>query len=632
MTGLPTNMKSPMNNAKASDAGVSIIMPTYNQSPFISIAVNSVLNQSHKNWELIIINDGSRDDTDEVANQFSDNKQILYYRNSENLGLGKSLNIGIEYAKFKYIAYLPSDDLFFPEHLETLLNILKMYPSSILAFSGVLQANYNVMGSIETYHKRNFRAAELQLVQVMHKKNSFKWMEREECITDDYFKMYWDKLSAYGAFIPTNQVTCQWVGHPNQRHKKISSSNGGGLNIYRSWYKVKTPLIFKPKNSGLIDEVNLYNKFREKKPVCKDSLKILLVGELSFNPERIYALEESGHKLYGLWAKNCWWFHTIGPLAFGNVTEISEENWKKEIQVVKPDIIYGLLSALAAPFVAEVVKSFPDIPFVWHFKEGPFYARQNGLWDSVKYLFNRADGIIYINEDIRHFYSLCFPGIKNTNYLILDGELPKKDWFLDKRKPLLSKTVGGFHTVVPGRPLGITPEHIGRLAEKNVHFHFYGESWHYSYSNFVNASMALAPNHLHLHPNCDQQSWTEELSQYDAGWLHFFESKNHGNYLRTTWEDLNIPARMATLISAGLPLLQRDNTGHIVATQNICRQLDIGVFFKDIEELAIILGDHQFIQKIRENVWQHKMEFTFDFHIPALISFFREVIKNKAIV
>lgn len=607
--------------------GVSVIMPTYNQASFISIAINSLLCQNYQKWELIIVNDGSTDNTEDIVKCFNNNK-ISYFRNPYNLGLGKSLNIGIEKAKYDYIAYLPSDDLYFPDHLALLLECFGNYTTAILAFSGVLQANYNVMGTSEIYHKRNIRGTELQLVQVMHRKNDFRWMERDECVTDDYSKMYWEKLLPLGPFIPTNQVTCQWVSHPEQRHKKISSLNGGGINIYRNYYNVKTPLVFRPKNSGLIDEVNLYKNFRDKKPLCQNNLKILIVGELSFNPERIYAFEEAGHKIYGLWAKNCWWFHTVGPLPFGNVIDLSQDHWQEEIEHLKPDIIYGLLSTMAVPLITEVIKRFPDIPFVWHFKEGPFYARQNGYWNSIQYLFKRANGLIYINEDIRQFYYMCFPGIKDTRYMILDGELPKKDWFVEKRGPLLSEITGGFHTVVPGRPLGITPEHIKELAEKDIHFHFYGESWHHSYNNFVSNSISLAPEHFHLHPTCDQTRWTEELSQYDAGWLHYFESKNQGNYLRTNWEDLNVPARMATLISAGLPLLQKDNTGHIVATQTICRNLGIGIFIKDVDDLAIKLTDKHSMEQIRDNAWQNRMEFTFDFHVPSLISFFREVIKK----
>ena len=393
-----------MTNQEISVIGVSVIMPTYNQASFIPMAINSLLNQSHVKWELIIINDGCTDDTDETVKFFLEDERVSYFKNLDNLGLGKCLNTGIEKAKFDLISYLPSDDVFFPEHLKTLIEAFEKNPTAILTFSGVLQTNNNVMGTNEILYKRNSKGGALQLVQVMHKKNKFKWMEREECTTDDYSRMYWDKLSALGAFIPTNLITCHLVDHPNQRHKKINS----GINIYRGYYNVKTPLIFQQQNGGIIDEKRLYQKFRNKLPTSKQNLKILIVGELSFNPERIYAFEEAGHDIYGLWAENCWNFHTVGPLPFGNVKEVSKDNWQEEISRIKPDIIYGLLTVLVAPLVEKVVKIFPDIPFVWHLKESPFYARQNGLWDSIQFLFKRADGIIYINEDIRQFLQSLF--------------------------------------------------------------------------------------------------------------------------------------------------------------------------------------------------------------------------------
>ncbi|MBN2649441.1 MAG: glycosyltransferase family 2 protein [Prolixibacteraceae bacterium] len=607
--------------------GVSVIMPTYNQASFISLAINSLIQQNHRKWEVIIINDGCTDNTDEVVSHFLSDRRFFYYRNANNLGLGKCLNIGISKAKYNYIAYLPSDDIIFPEHLSSLLSAFKNNQAGILAFSGIIQANYNVMGTTEILHKRNIRGHDLQLVQVLHKKNTCKWMERDECTTNDYSRMYWNKILDMGAFIPTNQITCEWVEHPNQRNKKIQQ----GINIYRSYYNVKTPLKFHPKNSGLIDEVALYSRFLKKTQMFKGQLKILIVGELSFNPERILAFEEAGHKLFGLWAENCWWFHTVGPLPFGNVTEVSKENWKEEIELIKPDIIYGLLSALAAPTIEKVIRAFPCIPFVWHFKEGPFYARQNGLWSSIQYLFEQADGIIHINEDIRQFYNLSFPKTKDTCYMVLDGELPKADWFIDKRKPLLSQTIGGYHTVIPGRPLGLTPEHIEKLAKDNIHLHLYGENWHHTYNHFIQLSMELAPNHIHLHPACDQRNWAEEFSQYDAGWLHFFESKNGGDYLRAKWEDYNIPARMATLAVAGLPMLQRDNTGHIVATQTICKELGNGIFITEIGELIHVFNDRKFYQKIRNNSSKHIMDFAFDTYVPKLIGFFKKVIANSKI-
>lgn len=605
--------------------GVSVIMPTYHQASFISMAINSLIRQTYTNWELIIIDDGCKDNTELIVNSFLEDKRIVYFKNPDNLGLGKCLNAGITNAQYDLIAYLPSDDIYFPEHLETLVQAFEHTPAAILALSGVMQANYNVMGTIEILHKRNMKDVDLQLVQVMHRKNECRWMEREECTTNDYFRMYWEKLWGLGAFVPTNQVTCQWIDHPDQRHKKIQ----GGLNVYRSYFNVKTPLVFQPKKNGLIDEIKLYQDFRQKQTKAEDSLKILIVGELSFNPERIYAFEEAGHDLYGLWADKMWWFHTVGPLPFGNVKEVSRENWKEEIQRIQPDIIYALLNSMVAPLASEVLKKFPKIPFIWHFKESPFYGRQIGLWNSIQFLQTKADGIIYINEDIRHFYNLCFPSGKEIEYMILDGELPKINCFKDIRKPLLSETIGGYHTVVPGRPFGLTPNHIGLLARNNVHFHFYGNSWHQLYGHFVNESRSIAPNHIHLHPDCSSEKWTEEFSQYDAGWLHFVESKNNGDYLKTNWEDLNIPARMATLAAAGLPMLQKDNSGHIVATQTICKKLGIGIYIKSIEELGTIFANKSYVQNVRDNVWQHRMEFSFDYHLPELISFFRKVIRNK---
>lgn len=78
-----------MTDKKIQDIGIFVIMPTYNQDSFISLSVNSLLQQTYCNWELIIINDGYKDDTDGIISFFKDDKRIFYHKNSENLGLGK---------------------------------------------------------------------------------------------------------------------------------------------------------------------------------------------------------------------------------------------------------------------------------------------------------------------------------------------------------------------------------------------------------------------------------------------------------------------------------------------------------------------------------------------------------------
>ena len=96
---------------------VSIIMPSYNTAKFIEETVNSVLNQTYTNWELIIVDDCSTDNTDEVVSQFND-ERIKYIKNEKNSGAAISRNRALQEAKGKWIAFLDSDDVWLPEKLK----------------------------------------------------------------------------------------------------------------------------------------------------------------------------------------------------------------------------------------------------------------------------------------------------------------------------------------------------------------------------------------------------------------------------------------------------------------------------------------------------------------------------------
>jgi hypothetical protein len=73
-----------------------------------------------------------------------------------------------------------------------------------------------------------------------------------------------------------------------------------------------------------------------------------------------------------------------------------------------------------------------------------------------------------------------------------------------------------------------------------------------------------------------------EFSRYDGGWLRFFKSQNGGDMRRMTFDDMNYPARIGPLVAGGLRLLQGDNASAIVATPNLARERDIGLFFDDV--------------------------------------------------
>jgi hypothetical protein len=215
--------------------------------------------------------------------------------------------------------------------------------------------------------------------------------------------------------------------------------------------------------------------------------------------------------------------------------------------------------------------------------------------------------------------------------MVLDGDLPKRDWLDAPTSPKLSAQGGEIHTVVPGRPIGHHPQDVAELAELGIHLHFYGDFTHGQWLQWIEKTKRMAPNHIHLHRQVDQEGWVREFSKYDAGWLHVFESANYGELRRANWDDLNYPARIATLVAAGLPLLQYDNTGHIVATQSLARERQIGLFFRDKVELRDQLIDEQRMAHLRQNVWQQREQFTFDYYIPELVSFFRQVIQVHAL-
>jgi glycosyltransferase involved in cell wall biosynthesis len=109
---------------------VSILMPVFNGEKYLKAAIHSVLNQTYKNFEFLILNDGSTDSTQQIIASFSDNRiKVLYH---DNMGVAKSLNRGLELARGEYIWRHDADDVCLPEQLETQLKFLNTHNSFAL--------------------------------------------------------------------------------------------------------------------------------------------------------------------------------------------------------------------------------------------------------------------------------------------------------------------------------------------------------------------------------------------------------------------------------------------------------------------------------------------------------------------
>ena len=104
---------------------VSIIMPSYNTGKYIKDSINSVLDQTYKKWELIIVDDCSSDDSEKIIKSFLGDKRIKYYKNEKNSGAAVSRNKALSLAKGKWIAFLDSDDIWDKNKLKKQLAFMK---------------------------------------------------------------------------------------------------------------------------------------------------------------------------------------------------------------------------------------------------------------------------------------------------------------------------------------------------------------------------------------------------------------------------------------------------------------------------------------------------------------------------
>ena len=142
---------------------VSVLMTAYNREKYIAEAIESVINSTYRNWELIIVDDCSKDRTVEIAREFEQkDSRIKIYVNEKNLGDYPNRNRAASYAKGKYIKYVDADDLIYPYGLEQLIFYLEQFPEAGYGLCSLEQDIERVfpfqLGPQETYHRHYFVA------------------------------------------------------------------------------------------------------------------------------------------------------------------------------------------------------------------------------------------------------------------------------------------------------------------------------------------------------------------------------------------------------------------------------------------------------------------------------------------
>ena len=148
---------------------VTVLMSVYNGEKYIKEAIDSILNQTFKDFEFLIINDGSTDRTAEIIRNYS-NTRIKIHKNKENFGLTKSLNIGLKLARGEYIARQDADDMSMSERLEKELDFLETHK------------DYAVVGTFVKIMNENSKIIRL-LDRPLEDKQIREFLKKDNCIT-----------------------------------------------------------------------------------------------------------------------------------------------------------------------------------------------------------------------------------------------------------------------------------------------------------------------------------------------------------------------------------------------------------------------------------------------------------------
>jgi glycosyltransferase involved in cell wall biosynthesis len=199
---------------------VSVIMPYYNAGRFIAQAIESILAQTFTDFEVLLINDGSTDASEEILQLYSNDPRLVFVRNERNCGVAAALNTGLRVAKGVVFARMDADDLAAPQRLEKQVDYLSTHPDCILCGTDVvlIDANQRVIGT------RQFPHTDHEIKRQLLRVNPF--CHPTVCLPATIVRQYglqysaefpraedyhfWLRLASYGQFVNLPEKLLQW--------------------------------------------------------------------------------------------------------------------------------------------------------------------------------------------------------------------------------------------------------------------------------------------------------------------------------------------------------------------------------------------------------------------------------------
>ena len=202
---------------------VSILMPVYNVAPYLREAMDSILTQTFQDFELIVLDDYSPDNSSEILDTYTD-ERIVRYRGEKNMGLSNVLNVGLQMARGEFIARMDSDDLSTPERLATQVAYLDAHPEIDLCSCGM-----ELFGAKQETWVREANVEDVKITALFHspilhassmwRRASFEHaglLYRQEVVPAEDYDMWTRAMAAGLRLVNIPQVMYQYRIHPTQ--------------------------------------------------------------------------------------------------------------------------------------------------------------------------------------------------------------------------------------------------------------------------------------------------------------------------------------------------------------------------------------------------------------------------------
>lgn len=281
---------------------VSIVLPTYNGRKYLRQSIESILSQTYTDWELILVDDCSTDETFDIIEKYvKSDPRIRAIHNSKNLKLPGALNVGFSVAKGKYLTWTSDDNLYMPDAIEVMAEFLDSHDTIYMVHGNVdlIDSEGKMIGELGPYDNKKMYALNCVGACFMYRKEVRdrigNYNEDAFCV-EDY--EYWLRvLDGFGEIVSVNQKLYQYRIHEGSLSKVRQGEVINQLTRLRIRYIDK---IFNVLQGNTIDLLGVYYEMRKSECMTQEIVERFkevipeLRGEILFTKDRKYIIFGAG--------------------------------------------------------------------------------------------------------------------------------------------------------------------------------------------------------------------------------------------------------------------------------------------------------------------------------------------------